>query len=83
MWRFKMHTQIKSHGLPRQLRYCIPFQRTAKINLLATPILYDLLLLNMQERSSVLRKLNDLMLANKQDLGQIISLETVGGQLIL
>ena len=30
-----------------------------------------------QERSAVLRKLNDVMLANKQDLGQIISLETV------
>lgn len=54
---------------------------TTKINLLATPILYELFffLTIMQERSSVLRKLNDLMLANKQDLGQIISLETVGG----
>ena len=48
------------------------------INLLATPILYELFF-NMQERSSVLRKLNDLMLANKQDLGQIVSLETVSG----
>lgn len=32
---------------------------------------------NTQERSSILRKVNDVMLANKQDLGQIISLETV------
>ena len=37
---------------------------TAKINLLAPPIcMNDLLLFNMQERSSVLRKLSDLMLA--------------------
>ena len=35
---------------------------TAKINLLVTPILYDLLLFNMQERSSLLRKLNHVIL---------------------
>ena len=45
MWRFKMHTQIKSYGLPRQLRYCILCQ-PLNINLLATPILYELLFFN-------------------------------------